>query len=237
MTCEELRPEHELFALGLAAEPELSELREHLRRNCENCTPGVRQARERLALLALTAPEAEPPARLRRRILAGAGVESGSRLRLVPLAVAAAACVFALALVIYSGSAWRRQTAALGRTVRDQRAALALLNAPATRRVTFGEGQPAPPRGNVFVNPAAGVLLLASNLPKAPAGKTYEMWVIPKSGKPAPAGLFDSQPDGTAMHLFAGPVDLEAAGAVAVTLEPAGGVPQPTSTPLIVAAL
>jgi hypothetical protein len=115
--------------------------------------------------------------------------------------------------------------------------ALALLNEPETRQVTFGEGAPQPPRGRVFVNPKTGVLLLASNLPAAPAGKTYEMWLIPKSGNPVPAGLFQSDTQGAALHLQRLPVDIASTKAVAVTLEPAGGVPQPTSQPVIVAAL
>jgi anti-sigma-K factor RskA len=63
------------------------------------------------------------------------------------------------------------------------------------------------------------------------------MWVIPKSGKPASAGLFQSGSDGSAMHMRSGPVDVAATGAVAVTVENEGGVEQPTSQPVIVAAL
>jgi len=115
--------------------------------------------------------------------------------------------------------------------------ALAILNGPEVREVDFGAGKPQPPKGRVFLSPKRGVLLLASNLSPAPDGKIYEMWLIPKGGKPAPAGLFQSASDGTALNLLSGPVDIAATGAVAVTLEPAGGVPQPTSTPIIVAAL
>jgi anti-sigma-K factor RskA len=63
------------------------------------------------------------------------------------------------------------------------------------------------------------------------------MWVIPKGGKPVPAGLFQSAADGTAMHVLTGPVDVAGTAAVAVTLEPEAGVPQPTSTPIIAAGL
>ena len=127
----------------------------------------------------------------------------------------------------------RRQAIELARS----NEALALLNQPETRQVTFGEGAPKPPRGRVFVNPKGGVLLLASNLPAAPEGKIYEMWVIPKAGNPVPAGLFQSDAEGTALHMQRVTVDLASTKAVAVTLEPAGGVPQPTSQPLIVAVL
>src|ERR1017187_2040276 len=107
------------------------------------------------------------------------------------------------------------------------------------KQVVFGGAAPQPPRGRVFLDPARGVLLLASNLPPAPTGKTYEMWIIPKAkgSRPVPAGLFQSAADGTALHVRPGPVDVAATGIVAVTLEPAAGVPQPTSQPIIVAAL
>ena len=54
------------------------------------------------------------------------------------------------------------------------------------------------------------MLLIASNLPPAPAGKIYEMWMIPKGGKPVPAGLFQSESTGAAMHIQPGPVDADA---------------------------
>ena len=76
--------------------------------------------------------------------------------------------------------------------------------------------------------------LIAKYLPAAQAGKTYEMWVIPKGGAPRPAGLFQSQ-GGTAMHILSGPVDMASVGAIAVTLEPEAGSSAPTTTPIIVA--
>jgi anti-sigma-K factor RskA len=61
------------------------------------------------------------------------------------------------------------------------------------------------------------------------------MWVIPKGGKPVPAGLFQSESDGTAMHIQRGSVDLSATAAVAVTMEDEAGAQEPTSPILIVA--
>jgi anti-sigma-K factor RskA len=87
----------------------------------------------------------------------------------------------------------------------------------------------------VFVHARLGVLLVASNLPPAAAGRIYQMWLIPKGGAPRPAGLFQSEPAGTALHILSGPVDPATLGAVAVTVEPEAGSPAPTSTPIIVA--
>ena len=61
------------------------------------------------------------------------------------------------------------------------------------------------------------------------------MWVIPKGGAPRPAGVFYPNPDGTAVHILAGAVDLASLSAVAVTVEPEAGSPAPTS-PIIIAA-
>ena len=44
MNCNELREYYELFAIGVAEEPERSEIRAHLNRKCEVCMAGVKKA-------------------------------------------------------------------------------------------------------------------------------------------------------------------------------------------------
>jgi hypothetical protein len=112
-----------------------------------------------------------------------------------------------------------------------------ILNGPDTAVVSFGQAQPSKPSGKIFVNPSQGVVLVASNLPPPPAGKLYEMWLLLKRGMPVPAGLFQPAMDETALHIRRGPVDIGGTAAVGVTLESAGGAPQPTSQPLILAPL
>ncbi len=246
MSCEELRDHYELYALGLAEEPEQSEIRGHLNRECETCMAGVKKAMEITALLSGTASPAEPSAGLRRRILASVGAEVGSeKPRFAWAPIWAVAAALSLALAAYLGyQDWRNagesarlrsEISTQGNEITRLTEAFAILNGPDTRETTFGQGQPKPPRGKVFLNPAQGVLLMASNLPPAPTGKLYEMWVIPKTGKPVAAGMFQSQNDGTAMHVRRGAVNLDATGAVAVTVENEAGADQPTTQPLIVA--
>jgi hypothetical protein len=127
----------------------------------------------------------------------------------------------------------RNETAQVARLVQ----ALEIVCGPRTTEVSFGGAQPRPPQGKVFLNPSRGVLLIASNLPRTPADKIYEMWIIPRGAKPVPAGLFQSQEDGSAMHVRPGTVDLASTAAVAVTVESQAGADQPTTTPLIVAAV
>jgi len=243
MTCDELRDQYELYALGALEAEERTELDTHLRRPDDPCVEGVRRARERITTLALLSPEAQPSARLRTRVVNMVGEPKRSWNWAAPWAVA----LVGLAVVaLWLGASRREQSRVLNqmraeaqrRNVELNRLteAFALMNDPAAKQVVFGENAPKP-RGRVFVNPQQGVLLLASNLAPAPSGKIYEMWIIPKGGAPAPAGLFQSQGDGTAMYLRRGPVDMATTAIVAVTLEPEAGSASPTSTPLIAAAL
>jgi len=244
VSCDELTDHYELYVLGLADEAEVTEIRAHLARGCDVCGPAVRRARECVAVLGATAPAFEPSPKARKRLLASVGLEQ-RRFGWTPIWAAAAALAL-VAAVYFSGrerqfaveldrarSQIRQQTIELTR-LND---AFSILNAPDTTETVFGQGQSVPPKGKVFVNPAAGVLLLASNLPPAPAGKIYEMWVIPKTGAPRPAGLFQSETGGTAMHIQRGALDIGGTAAVAVTLENEGGSPQPTTQPLIVAPI
>jgi hypothetical protein len=51
MNCSELRDHYELYALGLAEDPEREEIRAHLDRACEVCMAEMKRARELTALL------------------------------------------------------------------------------------------------------------------------------------------------------------------------------------------
>ena len=244
MTCEELRDQYELYAMGVLEEPDRSELIAHLDRAGDACVEGVKAARAFVTRLGAGAPAVEPSKRLRSRVLDSIAPEprasNWSRVwAAVAVGLLIAAVVFNNRAREQAGATVQAQLQLQRQTVELSRLneALALLNDPAATQVAFGQGQPKPPRGKVFVNPKRGVLLLASNLPQAPAGKTYEMWLIPRKGSPAPAGLFQSAADGTALYLRKGPLDLSSLGAVAVTLEPEAGSPAPTAQPLIVAPL
>jgi anti-sigma-K factor RskA len=238
--CQDYRDDFELYALGLL-EPELkAEIDAHLRTDCATCQAALKDALAMNAIVMSMAPDVVPPARLKRKILAGVGVQRMSWSWLAAMA-AAAMLVVALWLSVQERSraselAQARHTLIQVSSQRDRLLqAFSFLDDPATMPVSFGKGQPVPPHGNVFVHPRLGVMLIASNLPPAQSGKTYEMWVIPKGGAPRPAGLFQSEGGGTALHILSGPVDMATLGAVAVTLEPEAGSSAPTSTPIIVA--
>src|ERR1017187_4350387 len=157
MNCDELRDYYELYTLGIAEDPELSEIRAHLERDCPMCVPGVRGARELTTLIGATAPAVEAPARLRKRVLAIAGGRTASRWNWSPVwaAVAAGALIAAIVFNVraHRASAELAQAAAELQRVQSESAAqtrelarlneaYAILNQPEAKQVVFGGAAP-----------------------------------------------------------------------------------------------
>jgi anti-sigma-K factor RskA len=227
MTCEELREDYTSYALGIAGDPENAEIAAHLARQCPNCVPGVASAMATVTAMSGAVKIVQPPRYLRRRVLAAVEPRPNkwSLGAVLPWAITAAMSIALLSI----GLSGRRA----GDTARLEQA-LSILNDPATRDVTFGESEK-PSKGRVFVNPKKGVVFIGASLPRLDAGKTFELWVIPAKGNSVPAGLFQSEADATAVFVRPGPV--ENVAAIAVTVEPAGGSPKPTTTPFIITKL
>ena len=83
----------------------------------------------------------------------------------------------------------------------------------------------------VYVKGQTRGLAIGSNLPSPGSGKVYELWYQPREGaNMVPAGTFVPN-NGTVVA----PVQLgESFVAVAMSVEPTGGSPQPTTTPVFV---
>ncbi len=219
MNCNELRDFYELHALGVAEEPARGEIRAHLDRGCETCTQGMQRAKVLLARLSGGAPP--------------------RRFGWAPfLAVALGLAVFAA--IYFGGREYdlgkelvrlRGENGQQNIQLTRINEAFLVLNGTDTGVTSFGESRDAA-KGRIFSSPSQGVLLIANHLPPAPSGKAYEMWVIAKGASPKPAGMFQSTPDGSAMHLERGPL-AASAESVTVTVEDRAGVPMPTSAPLI----
>lgn len=250
MTCEELRDSYELHALGLLEGEERTELEAHLARRCPICLRGVREAAETASLVALSADQHQPAADLRERILAALRpsaqvVSLPSRPRPAwPVALPWAVAAVLLLGVLFFFNAERERATELAQVRQELLTSgsklaryedlFALLDQAETRVVTFGEAPT--PRGRVLVNPQSGVVLIAARLPELPSGRTFQMWLVPKAGAPRPAGLFQAT-QGKALHRLGRPIDLDDVAAVAVSIEPEGGSPAPTTTPISVIPL
>ena len=73
-------------------------------------------------------------------------------------------------------------------------------------------------------------LVTFSRMPAPPAGKVYEVWLIPASGAPEGVAVFQPEPDGSKTVVLTH--DLRQYKVIAVTVEQGpAGVPVPTQSP------
>ena len=75
--------------------------------------------------------------------------------------------------------------------------------------------------------------MFAHNLPALASGRTYQLWLITRDNQRISAGTFAPTPSGDAVVSAQYPLAADALQMIAVTEEPAGGVPQPTGEVLI----
>ena len=266
MTHDELRDLSGGYALGALDETDRRAFEAHLP-TCPECTEEVRAFATVTSGLALAVPQVDPPIALRDRVLRAAiasdrpaeGSDAPRSWRGALVFLSAAAALVALALGLYAASLNQRirvleeelrlataRNVDVQRQLVQYRVALdretqvrAILAAPDLRRIDLA-GQKAAPgaSGRAFWSPAQGLVVAFDNLPLTNPDRVYQLWVIPpdKGAAPISAALLERQPDGRAIALGA-PGTAARVGVVAVTLEPAGGVPAPTGDMIVVGSL
>lgn len=86
-------------------------------------------------------------------------------------------------------------------------------------------------RATIVRSPSLGkAVIVADHMPPAPSGKDYQLWLdLPGRGMVS-AGLMPHQAAGTITYVLQG--DAKDATAAGITVEPAGGSPAPTTTPI-----
>ncbi|RJQ85433.1 MAG: hypothetical protein C4519_03420 [Desulfobacteraceae bacterium] len=233
------------YVLGALDEHDRHRFEFHLAGGCEQCETSLREARQVTDGLGFAlkpmAPRKEVRAKLFDRIRLddqAAEVtepsEPSRRGLWAPLALAASLLlVVGLSYQVYS-LYQNIETERMSRREAEKKVAqlqesFNALVAPQTRTITLaGQGQASGAQAKAFIDPAQRrIFLYVYNLPPTPPGKTYQLWLIVE-GTPVSAGIFEVNPDGSArfdaqrLQPFEGPIT------VAVTVEPAGGVPQPT---------
>ena len=226
---------HELiagYALD-ALEPADRARAEELLTQSEEAREELRSYGDVSTALAVAATGPAPSADLRDRILAGARAEQQTvvslderrRSRGVPVlgAVAAVAAAAAVALGIW-GAVNANDLDDARTALERERATSALLADPDAQTVELESGS-----GRLVVGGGGDAVLVLDDLDAAPAGKTYEVWVM-DGDTPVRAGVFDG---GGARDVV--PVDepVDSGSVVLVTVEDEGGVDAPTTTPIV----
>ncbi|GAB4203308.1 MAG: anti-sigma factor [Roseiflexaceae bacterium] len=208
-------------------------------------------------LLPYGLPETTPPESLRRRTLdhaTGRAPRATTQRTALPLRrwLLALGGLAAVALVAV-GLAWAQLGAARSELARLQ-AELAVAQAELTRvqgELTAAQtaqrqvaevlalseplvAMSGPGGRGTVLRSASGETLVAARLPQLAQGRVYQLWLIQGSGAPVSGGTFTVDEQGFGL-LRLGTTTLSplAADTFAITDEPTGGSPGPTTTPLV----
>jgi anti-sigma-K factor RskA len=245
-----------LDAIGAATADEASSFHAHLP-SCPDCRRARDEYGEAASLLARDLEPVMPPPRLRARIIAATENDHviDARARFNSSRWWMAAAVVFLALwgwrelsvrvtreKINSSEAEIRRLAGQNQLLAARNdklsAQLASLASRDTRTIALTGQQVSPSASaKVFLEPQQRrAVVFFYNLPANAADKSYELWILRgDQPKPQSAGVFDVTKSGSASITIENlPLATEIKG-LAVTLEPKGGVAQPTNTNFFVA--
>ena len=249
MTHEEFQDVAALDAIGAASPDEERELGEHLA-GCADCRRVRDEYGEAVTLLARGLDPVAPPAELRERVVAAEAEDNvvDARRRFGNAWWLATAATLFLALWGWRELAMRverekvsSQQAEIRRLAEENarlaqrndklNAEMSALASRDTQQIALSGQQVAPAASaRVFLEPdKRRAVVFFYNLPANAKDKSYQLWII-AGDKPRSAGVFDAGRNGNATISIENlPVSTEIK-ALAVTLEPRGGVTQPTNT-------
>jgi len=236
-----------VYALGALPAAEAARVRAHLA-TCAECRAEYEALAPAALAIAQSAPDAEPSALLRARIMRGIREESkperarATRAFVWPAYLVAAAC-FAIAVI---SSLWNlslmeqlksaqtqatqteRNASGLARNLADEKTMVADLLESDAQRYNVNDGQVVRVRQHLYIT--------LHDLAVPPHGKVYQAWTLPKGSKAmAPSVTFVPNAHGVAVVELG--VDARSTDAVAVSIEPEGGSKAPTTKPVLVQAL
>ena len=249
LTCAEAEELAALCVLDMLTAEEAAPVHAHLAA-CDQPHTDIARAAEAAGALALSVEPVQPPAALRDRLMSAvattaqvpdrldvAGPADPSRVvpferperatrpsRAVWIGLAAAA-VLALLLGGWNLSR-QRQVSDADQQLALVRQAVAAASDPTSTVVPIAGTDAAPGVSGMVVIPASGTgYLMIQGLPSLADDQVYQAWYL-AGGVPTSAGLME--PSGAGITVMAGLDPIAGTDAIALTIEPAGGLPQPT---------
>lgn len=244
----------DLYALGMLEPDDQQRSDAHLAA-CGRCRGLLEDARHVVDVMAFTPEQHDPPPDLRRKVLtrierlqkterqAAAYTRrpslwarlfgSISSLRLI----ATVAMVLALLL---GGQALllRREIDSLQSEMRTLQPVADLLKQPGVQMIALTkQGDPTTIHGYMLLRPDdREAFLSTAELAPLPQGQTYQLWLI-NGDQPESAGIFSTDAQGVGYVRVQAQQPLGAYQAVGISVEPAGGSKQPTTTPIVLSQI
>jgi anti-sigma-K factor RskA len=258
---EQFRELLEAYAIGSLDAAERADVEAHLASGCAECVKSLEEARWLVSQLAYLAPTAAPSDMLKGRLLQTVRADatgntpesSASRGTGVPFWLWAGVA----ALLLFSVySAWnemqlRTTVANLQKQAEAQRAERQKLEKelvaaktqaheamiwsdPKSVKIMLRPKDPNMPQLEAMWHPELGLCVRGWKIPSPGDKRMLQLWLIPKAGKkPMPSMTLWPDATGTLTAMVENPPDaMSDTQALAITEEPMGGSPQPTSAPM-----
>jgi anti-sigma-K factor RskA len=254
----------EAYALGSLDSEDRAAVAAHLATGCAACAKSLGESQWLVSQLAYLAPEAGPSDMLRGRLLKTVRAEAAAtRPQLppdlrptIPLWIwgaVAAALLFAFYNAYQARSLQdqiRRIQGDLDAQVKLQERSVeelamakreaVILTDPHSLRIAMPAGNKEFPALEAAWHQEFGIVVSGRRLPMPAGNRTLQLWLIPKTpgAKPLPSLTLRPDANGKFDLLVANPPDsVNATKALAITEEPEGGSPLPTTTPIWVGAV
>jgi len=251
----------EAYALGALDAQERGSLEAHLAAGCTDCAKALDEARWLVSQLAYLEPDAHPSDMLRGRLLQTVRAEARTATSPKPSSAIPfwmwGAVAALLLFTIYTS--WEtilvrntidatneqaKQEIAKRHELAEelaiaQREAI-ILTDPRSVKIPMPASSKDMPKLEAMWHAKMGIVVAGQNVPMPAGNRTLQLWLIPKTsgGKPIPSLAMRPDAGGKFVLLVANPPDaMDATKALAITEEPAGGSPAPTTKPIWVGAI
>jgi anti-sigma-K factor RskA len=251
------------YALGALDAHERAELEVHLASGCPECHKSLAEAHWLVSQLAYAAPDAAPSDQLRGRVMQLVRAEaadhrapSATVKSPVPVWMWVAVAALLMAAVYSAWDARRlqnevseiRNRAAVERSDRDRidrelaevRREAVILGDPASVKIVLAAKDPQLAALQAQWHSTMGIVVTGQKIPQPASDRVLQLWLIPKTpgAQPIPSQMIRPDAHGNFVLLVAAPPEqMTDTKALAVTEEPRGGSPQPTTTPMWVGAI
>ncbi len=234
------------YTLNALEEEELRRVDAHLE-HCLDCSLALADYQEVTTRLVVLFAPAAPPIALRRRILAGVRRHARPRLHPVdvvrrhPTLVAAASMAALLLLIVTASLFWamarltsvEEQNQRLSQAVIQQRSTAYMVAYPGTTPFILTSGLRGGPSAVLLGSRDRDWgLLVALSMPPLEKGEVYQLWLM-YGGQSFDGGTFTVDETGYGQLSLRLSEPLGAYQWARITVEPVGGSPKPTNSPLL----